>query len=228
MRIFSAYASVSAVDDKALAITGTIVDSVSMVGDATLGDSDMWTFVNSLNALLKSMVSYPTGEPLEEVKVLLPIGNASRPHLEKAQEIRVAANGQETHVQGSKYGANFEWVKTISTFTSLQALLDFLRQPADVRANMWKYWQTISAFSVRLSHPRFFTTGRGYAGLAPPGVQPGDSVALFHGASVPFIIRPHTSVKGMCRLVGETYVHGIMHGEALEFSDLAEETIYLV
>lgn len=211
-------------DQRLLTINGTVVDSISAIGDTTLLDSDMWTFVNSLYTLVDAMTTYPTGESLETVKAMLPIGNASRPMLEKPGDLRLAEESRTRRLQDE----GFEWTRTTSKFLTIQAFLDFFRQPNEVRASAWKYWSTVSSFSLRLSHARFFTTDRGYAGLAPRGVQKGDKVVLFHGGAVPFLIRPNESPGGTYKLVGECYVHGIMHGEGLKLSNSKEETIHLL
>jgi hypothetical protein len=59
-------------------------------------------------------------------------------------------------------------------------------------------------------------------GLFPSGIQPGDIVCVFFGASVPYVLRTvgGESTDGFYRvihqLVGPCYVHGIMDGEALD------------
>jgi hypothetical protein len=55
-------------------------------------------------------------------------------------------------------------------------------------------------------------------------VLKGDIIWLLPDADVPFILRPLEN--GHYKLVGEAYVHGIMHGEALDSDDLTlEESI---
>ncbi|KAF4974125.1 hypothetical protein FZEAL_8934 [Fusarium zealandicum] len=56
-----------------------------------------------------------------------------------------------------------------------------------------------------------FITEKGYLGLGPARTEPGDFVSLVAGAHVPFVLR-----KGShgWMLVGESYVHGVMYGEA--------------
>jgi hypothetical protein len=57
----------------------------------------------------------------------------------------------------------------------------------------------------------FFTTSSGYIGTGPPCMQAGDEVSLLSGVYVPIILReegPHYQV------VGASYVHGLMLGEA--------------
>lgn len=72
------------------------------------------------------------------------------------------------------------------------------------------------------SHPqswRFFTTMSGYAGLGPYPCQPGDKVVIIFGCASPLVLRP---VGSHYELVGECYVHGIMHGEAMRDSSKRE------
>jgi hypothetical protein len=49
--------------------------------------------------------------------------------------------------------------------------------------------------------------------LAPFNARVGDKVAILHGGKTPYVLRP---VRDDFRFVGESYVHGLMKGEALE------------
>ena len=64
-------------------------------------------------------------------------------------------------------------------------------------------------------HRALFVTSRGYIGLAPWNAQVGDIIAILDGGKTPFLLRAASS--SMHILVGESYVHGIMGGEALEW-----------
>ena len=57
----------------------------------------------------------------------------------------------------------------------------------------------------------------GSAGLAPTGAKKGDIVCVLYGCSVPVVLRRN---GGRYRLVGESYISGIMCGEALLHHDL--------
>jgi hypothetical protein len=70
---------------------------------------------------------------------------------------------------------------------------------------------------------RFILTENGYMGLAPMSTKKGDCVCIFLGGRTPFVIRPTTRKR--CRLIGESYIHGIMDGEAME--NLTGGTYYL-
>ncbi|KAF2024166.1 hypothetical protein EK21DRAFT_79268 [Setomelanomma holmii] len=60
---------------------------------------------------------------------------------------------------------------------------------------------------------RFFITKNGFFGLEPKSTKKGDHVVVFLGEQVPFVLRQEL---GHYRVVGETYVEGLMHGETLE------------
>lgn len=60
---------------------------------------------------------------------------------------------------------------------------------------------------------KLFRTSKGYLGLGPEILKPGDVVAVIFGAKVPFILRPEGDHY---LLLGDCYVHGIMKGEAVE------------
>ncbi|KAF2125909.1 hypothetical protein P153DRAFT_434311 [Dothidotthia symphoricarpi CBS 119687] len=74
-----------------------------------------------------------------------------------------------------------------------------------------------SLFNLSYSHAmrqRPFRTRQGYFGIGSKCLDVGDSVWIVPGCRVPIILRP---IKGSGRycLVGGTYVHGVMNGEAL-------------
>lgn len=62
---------------------------------------------------------------------------------------------------------------------------------------------------------RFIVSAQGYFGLAPPGTCKGDRIAVLLGVEVPFILRKTGSTF---QVVGESYIHGLMDGEAVSKS----------
>ena len=87
----------------------------------------------------------------------------------------------------------------------------------------------VNDVSITTSMRRFFLTNEeaGLIGLAPRNAQVGDTIAVLEGGQVPFIIRgPNGDGDSKTwRMVGDTYVHGIMDGEGMEFP---AESIVLV
>lgn len=67
-------------------------------------------------------------------------------------------------------------------------------------------------------HATFFVTESGYIGIGPPGTRIGDDIWVLFGGSVPFVLRPRSEeVTGNCyNFVGDSYVQGVMYGEAVE------------
>ncbi|OCK74210.1 HET-domain-containing protein [Lepidopterella palustris CBS 459.81] len=68
---------------------------------------------------------------------------------------------------------------------------------------------------------RFFITKRGFMGLGPRGIKPGDLIYILAGGQVPYVLRKlyhqhflrGSEASPHYQLVGECYVHGIMYGE---------------
>lgn len=94
------------------------------------------------------------------------------------------------------------------------------------------------AFQLAYSGKRLFVTCNKYIGLGPVSMEEGDCIYLLPGTRAPFVLRrvdevvaDGEEVSQRFSVVGEAYIHGIMHGEALrEGSALREkaEQIYLV
>ncbi|KAE8166118.1 hypothetical protein BDV40DRAFT_256797 [Aspergillus tamarii] len=62
---------------------------------------------------------------------------------------------------------------------------------------------------------RLVRTNNNYLGLATTSVKENDSVWIVAGSRIPLILRK-TSQRYVYRLVGGAYIHGLMHGEALQ------------
>lgn len=69
-----------------------------------------------------------------------------------------------------------------------------------------------SGITRATSYRRMMISSKGYIGLVPAKAREGDHICVLYGCSVPVILRK----KGdHYVLIGESYVHGIMDGEAL-------------
>jgi hypothetical protein len=101
-----------------------------------------------------------------------------------------------------------------------------------------------NSFRRRYGKRKLFYTEKGYLGLGPASAAIGDVVCIMPGADGPFVFRSDRegSVKleshpngheeedqtKRFRLIGESYVHGIMHGEALATGDFRLEEIEII
>jgi Heterokaryon incompatibility protein (HET) len=80
-----------------------------------------------------------------------------------------------------------------------------------------------------MSNTRIYRTRKGYVGLGPFSTRKGDVVVIAAGGKIPFLLRPVESQEELRhQLMGETYVHGIMHGEAVRSSGIDWKEITLV
>ncbi|KAK0736250.1 hypothetical protein B0T21DRAFT_366576 [Apiosordaria backusii] len=61
----------------------------------------------------------------------------------------------------------------------------------------------------------------GLFGLGPEGSKVGDVVCILYGCSVPVLLKrvKNPRVEDLFEVVGETYVHGMMDGEAMDFTE---------
>ena len=101
---------------------------------------------------------------------------------------------------------------------SYQILRGRLPPPEDVtNTNHW-YQDHVTPYSYAMyrtaNHRRAFTTDQGQLGLGPGHMQSGDLVCIILGSQVPLVLR--RSVTGAYTLVGDAYLHGVMHGEYME------------
>jgi hypothetical protein len=77
-----------------------------------------------------------------------------------------------------------------------------------------------------------FTTQKGYVGMGPETAQLGDVVCVVLGCQWPLVLRPTTPGAPKHVIVGDCYVSGFMHGEALlgkippPFKTVVDPTIY--
>jgi hypothetical protein len=74
------------------------------------------------------------------------------------------------------------------------------------------------AFTQTTTERKLFSTRRGYVGLGRESIAEGDLVCILPGCSVPMILRRENQYY---KLVGDSYVHGMMLGEVLD--DMTDE-----
>ncbi|KAF6832438.1 heterokaryon incompatibility protein [Colletotrichum musicola] len=79
-----------------------------------------------------------------------------------------------------------------------------------LRQNAWDHGVTGYTKERRL-----FLTDGGLLCLGPQEVERGDEVWIVRGSRVPMLLRKAEETEESYRLVGETYVHGAMYGEAV-------------
>ena len=72
---------------------------------------------------------------------------------------------------------------------------------------------------------RLARTRKGYIALVPGASSVGDKIALFKGGKLPFVIRQQ---DGGWELLGDSFVHGLMHGQLAPTDEGAWQAMWLV
>lgn len=121
-----------------------------------------------------------------------------------------------------------DWAHSFSPIGSVQEMVSFMKNPRDDRQRNWRYWTTAAAFSKQLSNGRFCVTKKGYVGFVPHEAKLGDEICIMYGGAVPFCMRKIPRMDSKYKLVGESYIHGIMYGEALSSIENPKKTFIIV
>jgi hypothetical protein len=171
---------------------------------------------------LKHLTKYPTGESLDDVLLWLPIGNAKRPHLESKSD-RLRSRRPFLNQEIKNWPDNFR--EAIMSISPEMDPAKYREMPHEIQNILSQYSKTATAFSERLSNAKLCFTMKGYVGLFPGNTLVDDEICLLHGGRVPFVIRKRDGE--FYTLVGECYIHGVMHGEAWN-SNLLERRFQLV
>ena len=93
---------------------------------------------------------------------------------------------------------------------------DLFSSPSDQPDQGMRYLHSecAQAIGIRCANGRFGFTTSGLIGLFPAVAQAGDEVCIFEGCAQCYVLRRKTRQETY-EFVGECYVHGVMHGEAL-------------
>jgi hypothetical protein len=194
-----------------LGIRGSIVDEIRDVGPSMirlLSVQDTGTYKywdDECQKLISRVYSYPTGESPETAHWRARIGNLS-------------FNGQFADASfGRSYAA---WREFIDIEVSGRKVDASRYRQLDFESEAFA-----TAQGQVMHRRRFCTTRKGYFGMVPATSQVGDSVCIFSGCHVPFILHPIGSSN---KLVGQCYIHGIMFGEAVQRSEFFLQTLSLI
>lgn len=123
---------------------------------------------------------------------------------------------------GQPYKESDAWVTAYSHFLDVSGTVvrvqDALAHPRKIQKKYKEYRERIHN---TCKNRALFVTKRGYIGLGPWNADVGDSVCVLYGGATPFLLRKAAD-SDTFTLVGESYVYGIMNGEALRAD---EETL---
>ena len=143
---------------------------------------------------------YPTGEPSIDVyPSVLTLGSTTKSNQTEQEPVHQQADFSAYIIQLMESSQ-----RSISEYKSLQERGKY------GNATSW----ASEARNTTWGHS-FFTTKKGYMGLGSQAMRVGDVVTILAGSEVPLILRQAGEIF---HLVGESYVHGIMNGEAVQHS----------
>jgi hypothetical protein len=160
---------------------------------------------------------------------LLTINDAHREGLDVEaticqQELTLESNSEEWEPTGnSTYPARKEPVIAPPPLDSLERAVDEVASsPAAVLASL------DSSKCIRAGRRFEGTQSKHMASIGWLHVHAeiGDKVCVFHSGPLAYIVHPQDN--GLYTFVGDCYLHGAMHGEALDMEDLEDQEFVLV
>ncbi|GAP87007.1 putative heterokaryon incompatibility protein [Rosellinia necatrix] len=156
-------------------------------------------------ALSRKYPKYPTGEDPETVFAMtLCAGNIDGPETALAgfREWRKILRGPKSVGFLGRFAANSQAYKSLVGITGL---VPNIRAGAQNRVYL--------TATERSLYRRLARTEKGYLAMVPSQSAIGDRISVFQGGKMPFVIRAAPYKNGY-QLIGPSYVHGIMYGEA--------------
>jgi hypothetical protein len=131
--------------------------------------------------------------------------------------IRAPPKDESKYKQFLDAAGTVDFVERYNKFTSLLAAATDTKQPIDGSSLDRVTADFIDVLHNVTRRRRFFSTAGGRIGIGPSTTEVGDEVRVVFFLPTPYLMRSATKKKeGRYRLVGETYVHGFMYGEAIE------------
>jgi hypothetical protein len=203
--------------DKVLGLQGLLLDEVTSISKFLNTPDTMESYINEAADMIASL-NHVLGGSRSELTWRVPIADATFSDVIVSTKLDME----------SSYKALRHLFDTQSSTAMKLTDYDKFRsddsETASSPSPLLKAQNYINALQTNLFGWRFFTTTKGYVGIAPDGVK-FDTVAIFSGGKIPFLLRERTSIEGGWSLIGECYVHGIMGGKGFEEKDT--KLIYL-
>jgi hypothetical protein len=112
-----------------------------------------------------------------------------------------------------------EWAQRNEDVTRISEVENTKVRQLATLMEQWRKGPNIDPLKASLSsmaNRRMARSLRGYFAMVLACVRFGDCIAVFAGGDMPLVVRPRS---GSWKLLGESYVHGIMHGEAFREAD---------
>ena len=196
-------------------VFATISNAVNFLRLPPLSRSRLWDVVLEIRSVREERhVPYPTGESIDEAFALT-LTMADEPRFSRGAKTYHAIDFQ--HFCVSIYEQILLSLKEEGRIDDLERLRTEWESEYERLQSLVGTYVKSPQFGTDLQRSchgrKIFSTVSGYIGIGDVTLKPGDLVCVFLGGRTAFIVRP---VDQKFKFVGECYLHGIMHGEALE------------
>jgi hypothetical protein len=184
----------------ALVIIGISVGEINVVHTAITQDTTALEFMTMTTAIERSRQSSQPGTPTETIET----------------QVGTVLLGGERRITGESLETTISDREALQLYRAHKRYLeDWHEYPvASLDEGSAALEFNDSSFDFIASNRAVFHTKGGHIGLGPKDARAGDIVAILYGSQHPVVLRPLPR-SGEFRLLGTSYVYGIMHGEAV-------------
>jgi hypothetical protein len=211
-------------DRDELLVEGYEVDVIKNISMSSNVEQEWETYFKEIDSMVDSAVLGHVRDSSEHLKWSVPIAGALYPKAAVPGDIDLHSSytALRSYINSSLKGKAKE-ASGLSGNGSACSVVHAM-SASSLQKKSESY---IAALQDTLHGWRFVITKRGYVGVVPNMTQIGDTVAIFDGGQVPFIVQKSVTSPGAFRLVGECYIHGIMSGEGLSLPGLVKKEFCL-
>ncbi|KAF2474923.1 uncharacterized protein BDR25DRAFT_255455 [Lindgomyces ingoldianus] len=190
-----------------LTLEGFAVDSIQSISKSSNLEQEWKTYFNEVDTMVDSLALSPTGDLQDNLKWKVPIAGV----LHAKVVVSGGLDLRSSYKAFRQYFSRQSWAVEDNYHNGLDPL----------RTESMNYMNALQGAIVGW---RYVITQRGYVGIVPGLTEVGDTVLIFKGGRVPFLVRKSMERPQAYRLVGQCYIHGIMNGEVLsELETLGNE-----
>ena len=217
-------------DTDELTVEGFVVDVIETISKSSNLEQEWENYFKEIDAMVNSLALSPLRDSREDLKWKVPIADVLYPKVAVSGDLDLRSSyrafrqyvnkGKQKGKAVEENSCNGEYTPHSTTLMGLDAKVG----PDSLQKESISY---IAALQDTLSGWRFVTTKKGYVGVVPNMAQVSDTVAIFKGGRVPFILQKSMERPQAFRLAGECYIHGIMNGEGLSLQGVVESEFRL-
>ncbi|KAF4633399.1 hypothetical protein G7Y89_g4718 [Cudoniella acicularis] len=214
--------SISA-DRKILTIRGAVIDTISQLDTSVLveeeeSELDHTSQASQARIALRSKACFANFAALAEGAHKFPEGHSREESL-----WRTLCGNQTAGIPPERappeYATAYRLIRKYHKVTAADGSMDIAAlHRIVVPVDYSNFTAFMNQVGEHCTGRNLCVTAGGYLGSVPNGSITEDKVCILFGSRVPFVLRE--CGKGLFKLVGECYIHGIMDGEAMKRGDM--------